>query len=109
MPLKDLSTIHQLISDVFRWPTSPKEWKEFELSKEQVDFFKTNSFISGIRLLDTQQVERIQTELTEVANPLHPGHSLFYEFHSNESTDPSTILFHALGAWRITEGLHDVL
>ena len=109
MPVKDLSTVHQLISDLFRWPASPEEWKQYELSKEQVDFFNANGFISGIRLLDAGQVDRIRTELPEIANPLHPGHSLFYEFHSNESTDPSTILFHALGAWRITEGLHYVL
>jgi len=109
MAIKDLSTVHSLISDLFRWPTSPDEWKQYELSTEQVAFFNANGFISGIRLLEQQQVERIRNELTEIANPGHPGHGLFYEFHSNESTDPSTILFHALGAWRITEGLHDVL
>ena len=52
MPVKDLSTVHQLISDLFRWPASPEEWKQYELSKEQVDFFNANGFISGIRLLD---------------------------------------------------------
>ena len=60
-------------------------------------------------MLDENQIEKIKNELAEIANPGHPGHELFYEFHFNESTDPSTILFHALGAWRITEGLHDVL
>ncbi len=60
-------------------------------------------------MLDEHQVEKIRTELGEISNPQHPAHDLFYEFHSNESTDPSTILFHALGAWRITNGLHDVL
>ena len=109
MPQKDLSTVHQLISDMFRWPSSPEEWKQYELSKEQVDFFNTNGFLSGIKLLDERQVEQIKNELTAIADPAHPGHELFYEFHSNESTDPSTTLFHALGAWRITEGLHDVL
>jgi len=42
-------------------------------------------------------------------DPQHPGNHLFHEFHSNESTDPAHILFHALGAWRITKGFHDVL
>jgi ectoine hydroxylase-related dioxygenase (phytanoyl-CoA dioxygenase family) len=41
--------------------------------------------------------------------PAHPGHHLFYEFHTNESRDPNAVLFHALGAWRITPGFHDVL
>jgi ectoine hydroxylase-related dioxygenase (phytanoyl-CoA dioxygenase family) len=109
MAVKDLSTVHELVSDIFRWPTSTKEWDQYRLSKEQIDFFNENGYVAGIKLLDERQIERIQNDLAEIANPKHPGHDLFYEFHSNESTDPSTILFHALGAWRIAPGLHDVL
>ncbi|HET6993364.1 MAG TPA: phytanoyl-CoA dioxygenase family protein [Chitinophagaceae bacterium] len=109
MAIKDLSTVHKLVSDMFRWPNTLEEWDSYRLSEEQVDFFNKNGYVAGIKLLDEQQVERIKKELGEIADPRHPGHTLFYEFHSNESTDPSTILFHALGAWRITEGLHDVL
>ncbi len=109
MPVKDLSTVHQLVSDLFRWPDTAEEWKEYKISKEQVDFFNKNGFVSGIKLLDERQIEKIQSELAAIADPGRPGHELFYEFHSNESTDLSTILFHALGAWRIAEGLHDVL
>src|SRR5450432_2992981 len=109
MSVKDLSLSHQLVSDLFRWPDTKTGWKQYELGEEKIDFFRKNGFVSGIKLLDEEQVERIRKELTEIADPQHPGHRLFYEFHSNESTDPSTILFHALGAWRITPGLHDVL
>ncbi len=109
MKVNDLSEVHHLISELFRWPATVAEWEQYKLSKEKVDFFQENGFVSGIRLLDDSQIEVIRKELSEIADPGHPGHSLFYEFHSNESTDPSTILFHALGAWRITAGLHDVL
>ena len=109
MSVKDLSTVHGLVSDIFRWPRDPEEWEQYSLSEEQIDFFKQNGFVSGIKLLDDSQVDMLRSELEEVADTKHPGHELFYEFHSNESTDPSTILFHALGAWRITNGLHDVL
>jgi ectoine hydroxylase-related dioxygenase (phytanoyl-CoA dioxygenase family) len=109
MRVKDLSTVHQLVSDLFRWPSSAAEWKQYELSDEQVAFFRQNGYLAGVKLLDEHQVEKLREELAEVADPKHPRHELFYEFHSNESTDPSTILFHALGAWRITAGLHDVL
>ena len=109
MPVKDLSTVHELISDIFKWPATAVEWEQYELSKEQIDFFNENGFVSGVKLLDEKQVEIIRNELAEIADPKHEGHELFYEFHSNESSDPSTILFHALGEWRLTNGLHDVL
>lgn len=109
MPVKDLSSVHQLISNLFQWPASPEEWKQYELKQDEIDFFRKNGFVSGIKMLDEKQIRVINGELADIADPLYPGHELFYEFHSNESTDPSTILFHALGAWRITPGLHDVL
>ena len=66
MPFNDLSTIHQLLSDLFHWPTSLEEWKQYELSEEQVEFFRVNGFLSGIRMLDTDQVERIRTEFAKL-------------------------------------------
>ena len=41
--------------------------------------------------------------------PSHPSHQLFHAYHSNESSNPDTILFHALGAWRTGPALPDVL
>jgi len=108
MPVKDLSQFHHPVSDLFQQPAAD-EWKEYALSEDQINFFKKNGFLSGVRLLDDEQIKRLREELAAVANPNHEGHELFYEFHSNESTDPSTILFHALGAWRIMPGFHDVL
>ena len=109
MPVKDLSTVHEMVSDLFQWPTSPSQWDEYRLTKEQVEFFHENGYLAGVKMLDDRQIEILQKELTELGDVNHPGHELFYEFHSNESADPSTILFHALGAWRITPGFHDVL
>ena len=106
---KDLSEVHHPVTDMFRWPASKEEWEQYELSNDQVEFFRENGFLTGIKMLDEKQIEIIKNELAAIASPHHPGHELFYEFHSNESSDPGTILFHALGAWRITPGLHDVL
>src|SRR5438552_1454368 len=109
MEIQDLSTIHQLVSDIFKWPTNKKDWEQYELSQEQIDFFNVNGFIGGIKMIDDEQVERLRDELNELIDPASAGHDLFYEFHSNESADADTILFHALGAWRITPAYHDVL
>lgn len=109
MSYYDLSTVHQLITDLFKWPQSKEEWEQYKLSDDQVNFFRVNGYLANIKMLDAEQIEFIKTEIEQLADTRHPGHHLFHEFHSNESTDPSTILFHALGGWRITPGLHDVI
>ena len=109
MAINDLSKMHKLVSDLFHWPASKSDWEKFKLTDKQVSFFNENGFLAGIKMLDDAQVNFLRNELSEVADTSHPAHSLYYEFHSNESADPSTILFHALGAWRIGPGFHDVL
>jgi Phytanoyl-CoA dioxygenase (PhyH) len=109
MEQKDLSNTHQLITDMFSWPENESEWERFRLSREQVEFFNDQGYLAGIEMLDSDQVERLKHDLQELSDPGHPGHDLFYEFHSNESPDPNTVLFHSLGAWRISNAFHDVL
>ncbi len=109
MTITDLSREHQLVSDLFQWPSSKEEWESLRLTDRQVAFFNENGFLAGVKMLDASQVDFLRNELSEVADVNHPAHELYYEFHSNESSDPSTILFHALGAWRIGAGFHDVL
>lgn len=107
--VEDLSKYHHPIGDLFRLPTTREEWEQYRLSDEQVAFFHENGYLPGVRILTDEQVERLREELEQLMKPSHPGHHLFYEYHSNESKDPNTILFHALGAWRITPGFHDIL
>ncbi len=109
MQVKDLSEIHEQITNMFLWPKTKNDWDQYRLTKEQVDFFNENGYLQGIKMLNTEQLEVLRKELFELADPSNEGNKLFYEYNSNESTDPKTILFHALGAWRITPGLHDVL
>jgi Phytanoyl-CoA dioxygenase (PhyH) len=107
--VEDLSRHHKLVGNLFSRPGTPEQWAEFRLSDEQVKFYRENGYLAGIRLLNDEQVEVLRKELGELVDPGHPGNGLFYEFNSNESADPKKILFHALGAWRITPGFHDLL
>ena len=109
MQVKDLSEVHHLITDLFEWPSNKSDWEQYKLSQEQIDFFSENGFLGGVKMLDEKQIERLRNELDGLTDPASPGHELFYEFHSNESSDANTVLFHALGAWRIAPGYHDVL
>ncbi len=105
----DLSQRHELLSDLFQLPTSRDELEQYRLSEEQIEFYRENGYLPGVRILTDEQVDALNEELAELMKPDHPGHSLYYEFHTNEASDPSRVLFHALGAWRISVGFHDIL
>lgn len=107
--IEDLSVYHHPIGSLFRLPGTREEWQQYRLSDEQIAFFHENGYLPGIRILTDEQVEQLREELDTLMDSSHPWHHLFYEYHSNESKDPNTILFHALGAWRITPGFHDIL
>lgn len=107
--LDDLSERHEPIGDLFPRPASAREWGQYRLSAGQIKFFRERGYLSGIRLLSGGQVEALRAELKVLMNPEHEGRRLFYEYHSNESRDPSRVLFHALGAWRAAVGFHDIL
>ena len=105
----DLSNFAQPVSEMFHVPVSSEEWGKYKLKAEQIDFFNQNGYLSGIKVLEEWQVDELNKELPEIMDAIHPNHHLLYEFHSNESTDPDKVLFHALGHWRMTQGFHDVL
>jgi ectoine hydroxylase-related dioxygenase (phytanoyl-CoA dioxygenase family) len=104
----DLSTKHAPLTTLFELSSS-HDANQYRLTPEQIDFFHTNGYLAGIRLLNEEQIQVLRQQLSQLINPHHPAHNLFYEFHSNESADSSTVLFHALGAWRIAPGFHDLL
>src|SRR5256714_11789396 len=105
----DLSNYHTPITELFRTPASRDEWEQYRLTDEQVEFYRENGYLAGVRMLDAKQVERLRAELSELVNLDDARRRLWYEFHSNESSDTERVLFHALGAWRIASGFHDLL
>jgi ectoine hydroxylase-related dioxygenase (phytanoyl-CoA dioxygenase family) len=107
--VRDLSADHRPITSLFEIPSVRDDCNQYRLTTDQIDFFHANGYIAGIRVLNDGQVGVLRQELAELIDPNHPGHHLFYEFHANESTDPSTTLFHALGAWRVSPAFHDLL
>lgn len=107
--VNDLSKIHSLVSNLFKWPEKPSDWEQYKLTKAQLDFYAEYGYVSDIRFLSGEQVDKLNEELKLLIDPHYPGNTFFHEYHSNESSDPNSVLFHALGAWRITPGFHDVL
>lgn len=107
--VEDLSKYHLPVGTLLGCSSPAEGWDRYRLSEEQVGFFRANGYLKGIRILSDEQVEVLRGELEQLMNPEHPGRHLFHEYHSNESTDPERVLFHALGAWRVLPGFHDLL
>ena len=107
--VEDLSKYHRPIGRLLDCRSRAEDWDGYRLSEEQLEFFQENGYLKGIRILSDEQVEVLRGELEQLMNPEHPGRPLFHEYHSNESADPERVLFHALGAWRVLPGFHDLL
>ncbi len=105
----DLSTIHHPITNFFPSPRSAEDWERYRLTDLQLEFYREHGYLDGIRILDDDQVDLLRSELAELATPDNRARELFYEYNANDATAASKILFHALGAWRVTPGFHDLL
>ncbi|MBC8876163.1 MAG: phytanoyl-CoA dioxygenase family protein [Planctomycetes bacterium] len=105
----DLSKRHELAGDLFSTPQTREQSEAYRLTEEQLAFYRENGFVGGVRVLSDEQVDALREELSGFFAPEHAGRELWYEYHTNEAADAETVLFHALGAWRITPGFHDLL
>lgn len=107
--VRDYSEIHAPTGALGAMPSGKEGWDRYRLSEEQVEAFHRDGYLAGVQVLDDRQADLLCDELTELMDPSSPKHALFHEYHSNESANPDTVLFHALGAWRTGPAFHDVL
>lgn len=109
MVVEDLAQYHHPVSDIFPKAPSDADYEKFSLTGEQITHFHEHGYVTNVKIFDDHQVDVLREELETIRDPEHPGNPLFYEFHSNQSENPDTVLFHSLGHWRITKGFHDAL
>ena len=106
---RDLSEYHELIGNLFPAISSRDAWEQYKLSDDQVAFYNEMGYLPNIKILDNEQVDQLNKELKVLMDPSNATNDLFHEFHSNQSEDPNSVLFHSLGHWRVSKGFHDAL
>ena len=106
--MTDYSRYHAPVTDLFSDAVNASETRH-RLSDSQIAFFHEHGYLRGVRVLTDQQIGVLREELRHLTEPSCEGNECWYEFHTNEAVDPSMVLFHALGAWRISPGFHDIL
>jgi ectoine hydroxylase-related dioxygenase (phytanoyl-CoA dioxygenase family) len=107
--IDDLSKYHGCVGTLFQQETSASAEDCYRLSDADISYYQRHGYLKGIRVLSAQQIDALNEELSALVDPANPANELFHEFHTNESRDPNSTLFHALGAWRIAPGFHDLL
>ncbi|MBS0027650.1 phytanoyl-CoA dioxygenase family protein [Chitinophaga sp. 22321] len=105
----DLANFNSPIAGMFDQPANAAEWEQYMLTEAQVRFFHENGYISGIKILNEHHVDRLNEELLKLQSVTAEEKQLFYHYESNESEDRDKVLFHAIGAWRVTPGFHDLV
>ena len=102
----DLSRCHEMLGTTF--PLAGSDCS-VRLTSDELRSFSANGFVKGGRILDSRQLQTRREELETFFDANHAGSELWYEYSSNESSESERLLFHALGAWRIKPGFHDLL
>lgn len=108
----DLSTVGRPMGALFdAMPASRAEWMAHALSPEQLAAYDRDGYITNVPVLSEAQCDALLEDYVSFCDPEapHRAHGLFHEFHWNQSGDPSNVLLHALGQWRITPRFHDLV
>ncbi len=102
--MHDLSALHEPLTDLFHG-----DLERHRLTSQQVAQYRRQGYVAGIPMLSEAQVAVLRRELEQLMRPDHERRDLWHEFHLNESGESDNVLFHALGAWRISDAFHDAL
>lgn len=62
---KDLAEFKDPIGDLF----AGRKDLPFQLADPDVEFFEQNGYLSGIRLLDEEQIDTLRREIAELMHP----------------------------------------
>ena len=106
---RDLSLDHRPIGNLFPPMTAAEAQNRFALGATDIADYREYGYVAGGRVLDHGQIAALQAEIERIADPDHDGRELWYEYRANASYEKDRRLLHAVGGWRVSPVLHDLL
>lgn len=103
---RDLHKRHEPMTDSFPRLGDAAPWR---LSDDQVSSFERDGFVSGIRILDDDQVDLVRERLERLRAKIGSLAPELYEVEAGWTADPEGVVFHFLGAWMVDDVFHDLL
>jgi hypothetical protein len=103
----DLSTTSCPIGTVAN--SAGENRRRFQLTGVQIEVFHEKGFVVGNESLPDAFVDQLCEDLDCLISPNNAKNPLWHECHVNECDNNNNVLFHALGAWRLSESFHDLL
>ena len=101
--------IHGYIEDGFPRVASADDLDRYELSLEQIESYRQNGFLCGIRILESGQVAEVARRLELIRKGLSTHMDRLYEVEADYLERPNEVVFHFLGAWLVDAWFHDII
>lgn len=104
----ELKSMHRGVTGRFPDP-QVSESSTWELDAEQCRHFEEQGYVTGIDLLDADQVAELRERLTALCDRLPQLADRLYEVEQAWLERPKTTVLHFLGAWMVDELFHDLV
>lgn len=75
--------------------------RAYALSPENLENFKNDGFVSGVRVFDAERAEELASRVDWIRAHARELESRLYEVESGWLEDPEGVVFHCLGAWLV--------
>jgi ectoine hydroxylase-related dioxygenase (phytanoyl-CoA dioxygenase family) len=106
---RTLAAVHGYLLDVLPRARTRAEAERFRLTPGQVERFERDGFLTGVQVLEPEQVAEVGERLEQLRHELRAHAATLYEVEQAWLDRPGEVVLHFLGGWLIDPWLHDLV
>jgi len=103
-----LAGVHQMIGSSYRKAATPAEYRQFELTPQQIATYHEQGFVGPVRILDQAQVEALLASMERMLEPGYAGKGSLLGLPAVMPAERKGVI-HFQGAWTVEEPVHDLV